>query len=141
MPPATPPELEIGLEKLCFILIKAREFDAKVEPSELEEGSNPTDDGESEILEDRPDDPTYRELLDALEGLNVDEKTELVALIWLSRGDFTADEWEAALDAARDADNGRTSAYLLGTPNLGDELEEGMAALGLSCADVEREHL
>jgi len=65
----------------------------------------------------------------------------LWALVWIGRGDFTADEWEGALEAARDADNGRTSAYLLGTPNLGDELEEGMAALGLSCADVEREHL
>ena len=64
-----------------------------------------------------------------------------MALAWLGRGDFTADEWEAALDAAREADNGRTATYLLGTPNLADELDEGMAALGLSCADEERKHL
>jgi hypothetical protein len=28
MPPISPPELEIGLDKLCYIIIKAREFDA-----------------------------------------------------------------------------------------------------------------
>jgi hypothetical protein len=138
---ATPPEMEIGLDKLCYIVIKAREFDAKVEPLGLEEGSNPGDDAEREVLEDYADDATYQELFDAIDGLNEDEQIELVALTWLGRGDFEPEEWEAALAAAREARNPRTAAYLIGTPNLSDELEEGMAALGLSCADVELSHL
>jgi len=137
----TPPEMEIGLNKLCYILIKAREFDAKVEPLDLEGGSNPGDDAEREVLEDYSDDATYQELFDAIDSLNVDEQIELVALTWLGRGDFEAQEWKAALAAAREAHNARTAAYLVGTPNLGDELEEGMAALGLSCADAELSHL
>ena len=31
--------------------------------------------------------------------------------------------------------------YLVGTPNLADELEEGLSRLGISLEDVEREHL
>ena len=53
-----PPELNVNLEKVCFIIVKAREFDAKVDPVEPEPGSNPSDDQEREILEDYADDPT-----------------------------------------------------------------------------------
>jgi hypothetical protein len=59
----------------------------------------------------------------------------LVALAWLGRGDYTADEWDAALEAARDAHNARTAEYLLGIPLLGDFLEEGLSLMGESCED------
>ncbi|MFZ5790963.1 MAG: DUF3775 domain-containing protein [Pseudomonadota bacterium] len=136
-----PPELSIGLPKLCYIIVKAREFDAKVEPVEPEPGSNPADDAEREVLEDYADDPTYQELVDAIESLNDDERAELIALTWLGRGDYVAEEWEKALADAQDALNERVASYLVGTPNLGDELEEGLTSLGLSCADVEMSHL
>jgi hypothetical protein len=42
---------------------------------------------------------------------------------------------------AREAHNQRTADYLVGTPNLSDELEEGLAKLGLSIEDVEKSHL
>ena len=45
-------ELNISDDKVCYIVLKAREFDAKVEPTEPDPGSNPTDSGEREILED-----------------------------------------------------------------------------------------
>jgi hypothetical protein len=138
----TPPvELTINHEKLGFIIIKAREFDAKVEPVEADRGSNPTDDDEREVLEDYADDPTYIELVEAIEGLNEDELIELVALVWLGRGDYEAAEWGQAVEAAREAYNERTADYLVGTPNLSEELEEGLAKLDLSIADVEKGHL
>src|SRR3546814_15793239 len=65
--------------------------------------------------------------------MNDDEQAELVALTWLGRGDFTADEWSEALAAARERDTGPTSAYLLGIPILADYLEEGLSQFGLSC--------
>ena len=57
----TPPEVElsVSLDKLDFIIIKAREFDAKVDPVEPDPGSDPADDEEREVLEDYADDPTY----------------------------------------------------------------------------------
>src|SRR5215470_4021684 len=139
----TPPEVELStsLEKLGFIVIKAREFDAKVDPVEEDPGSDPADDDEREVLEDYADDPTYEELVDALESLNEDEITEVIALTWLGRGDYDAADWEEALGDARETRNDRAVAYLIGTPNLADEIEEGLSKLGLSIEDVEREHL
>ena len=139
----TPPEVELStsLEKLGFIVIKAREFDAKVDPVEEDPGSDPADDDERDVLEDYADDPTYEELVDALESLNEDEITEVIALTWVGRGDYDAADWEEALGDARETRNDRAVSYLIGTPNLADEIEEGLSKLGLSIEDTEREHL
>ena len=97
--------LSIDPDKVGYIILKAREFDEKVEPEELERGSNPSDDQSIEILEDYADDPTYQELMAALENLNEDEMVELLALTWLGRGDFSREEWKVALRQAREARN------------------------------------
>ncbi len=47
--------LNVSPEKICYIIVKAREFDAKVEPVEPDPGSNPADGGEREILSDYRD--------------------------------------------------------------------------------------
>lgn len=137
-PSAEPvPELNIGLQKLCYLIVKAREFDAKVEPSDLDEGSNPSDDGMRAVLEDYADDPTLAELKDAIDGLDDDEVVDVIALVWLGRGDFSADEWVDAQALARERHTGRSAEYLIGIPNLGDCLEEGAAQLGYSCEEFE----
>jgi hypothetical protein len=129
--------LTIDHEKVCFIIIKARAFDVKVEPGDPDHGSNPADDGGVEILEDADDDPTYAELRAALESLNVDELQELLALVLIGRGDFTAADWADALAEAEDEIDEHTLDSLVGIPALGDYLEEGFTALGHSCQDVE----
>ena len=76
----------IPLEKLAFIVAKAREFDAEVEPDgDGDDASNPADDGERAILQDTADNPTLQELRDAIDDLNVDERDELLALVWIGR--------------------------------------------------------
>ena len=40
------PELNISREKVAFLIDKAREFDVKDLPAELEDGSNAADDRE-----------------------------------------------------------------------------------------------
>ena len=129
--------ITIPLEKLAFIVAKAREFDAEVDPTGDDSGSNPADDGERAILEDTADNPTLQELRDAIEGLNVDERDELLALVWLGRGDFTAAEWRDALRQARQVADRRDADYLIGTSLLADYLEEAIAALGLSLEEFE----
>ena len=87
---------------------------------------------------DTPDNPTAQELRDALDGLNIDEREELLALLWLGRGDHDAQSWGEALRQARDTRTTTETDYLLGTPLLGDYLEEGVEALGLSLEGFER---
>ena len=38
------PTLSISTEKVCFVVVKAREFDVKDVDTTLDDGSNPTDD-------------------------------------------------------------------------------------------------
>lgn len=123
----------IDTETVCRIIERAREFDVKVEVVEPDPGSNPGDDEMRAVLEDYPDDATAEVLRQAIDDLNVDEQVELVALTWVGRGTFSAEEWSDAVAEARRAHNGRTAAYLMGQPMLGDLLEEGLAAFELSC--------
>lgn len=127
-------ELAIALpaQKLAYIIEKAREFDAQVEEDDPDSGSNPSDDMEVAILEATPDNPTEDELTAALATLNDDELTELLALLWVGRGDYDRASWREAVHQAREAKNRRIVRYLVGTPMLGDLIEEGLAELGVS---------
>jgi hypothetical protein len=132
--------LEIAVETVCEIIEKVRMFDSDIEvpDDEPEEAAADDEIGEGELearLAEYREDPQYAGLVAAIEELNVDEQTELVALAWLGRGDFAAEEWPAALAEARGARTGHTAAYLLGMPMVGDYLEEDLAALGYSCED------
>jgi hypothetical protein len=131
--------LVIRRETLAFIIAKAREFDAEVpiEP-DAATGSDPADDDEREVLLDTPDNPTEQELRDAIDGLGVPERQELLALMWLGRGDYDADSWPEALREAVDTTIANVTDYLVGTPLLGDYLEEAASVLGLSLEDFER---
>jgi len=131
----------INTDKVCYIVIKAREFDEKVAPGDDAPGSNFSDDMSVEILEDRPDDPTLEELFGAIDALNEDEGLELIALSWIGRGDFDPEEWEEALEAAREVPEKRIANYLTQMPLLGDYLEEGLAKFEISCSDFESNRL
>ncbi len=127
--------LTIDPSKVCFVIVRAREFDAKEAPVEEDYGSNPADEEMREVLEEFDDDPTYEELREFINTLNEDEQIELVALAWVGRGSFAPDEWEEAKAEARRAHNDRTAEYLLGMPLLADYLAEGLAAFGHSCEE------
>ncbi len=129
--------LTIRLEKLAYIIVKAREFDAEVPPVDEESGSNPSDDADRDVLEESPENPTYQELTDAINGLSELERIELLALTWLGRGDYSKEEWRDALREALRAHDAKEADYLVGTPLLADYIEEGLSQLGYSIADYE----
>jgi Protein of unknown function (DUF3775) len=129
--------LSISPEKVCFIIVKAREFDAKDAVTDPDPGSNPTDDREAAVLEDHEDDPVVEELTGFIGALTEDEQIDLVALAWLGRDDYAASDWDSVRDEAASAHNNRTASYLLGMPLLGDFLEEGLSMLGYSCEEFE----
>jgi len=129
-------DLTISVEQVFYIIVKAREFDVKVPPVEPDPGSNPVDMQQREILEDYANDPTYAELTAAINGLNDDEKGDLVALVWLGRGDYDVSGWQEARAQALQEQH-HVASYLTGTPLLGDLLEEGLSMLGYSCEEFE----
>ena len=131
----TTPTLSISPEKVCFFILKAREFDVKDAVADPDSGSNPSDDAMIDVLEDHPDDPTQQELRSFIDALTEDEQVDLVALTWLGRGDGTLDDWDELREEAARLHNNRTAAYLLGKPMLGDHLQEGLSQFGLSCED------
>jgi hypothetical protein len=128
------PGPEINPDKVCFIIVKARELEAEDEGIEADD-SNATDDQFLSILSDRAFGPTHEEVTAFINALDDDEKAELVALAWTGRGDYAAREWRVAVAEARARREGATSTYLLGIPLLGDYLEDGLAEFGLSCDD------
>lgn len=135
------PSLAISPDKVCFIIIKAREFDAKDVVTDPDPSSNAADDHMIAVLEDHGDDPVVQEITEFVDAMTEDEQIDLVALIWLGRGDGALEDWSDLRAEAQRIHNRRTAAYLLGGPLVSDYLEEGLSQFGLGCDDVEMQHL
>ena len=133
----TPPTLSIPIDKLGFIVEKAREYDVKEGDSDPDSGSNPTDDGTADILEDGAGDSTRQELFDAIRGLDADQRVELIALAWIGRGTYDIADWKEAIDTAQQEHGKRPAHYLMEMPLLADYLEEGLDAFGESVVDMD----
>ncbi len=87
--------------------------------------------------------PESSHLHDYISGLNEDEQAHLVALMWVGRDSFDADDWDEAVATARAEATAPTEDYLMGIPELPDYLEAGLEAMGIDVADAEdhlREH-
>lgn len=110
--------LNINVDTVRFIIDKAHEFQMLGES------------GDTDTREEH--DPSYEELKTTIEDLEPDQQVSLVGLMWLGRGDYSADEWPKAVADAGDSWNERTAEYLIETPLLADYLTEALDQLGLS---------
>ena len=132
--------LEIAPEKVAHVIIKAREYDAKVAAVNPDDGS--WSDGEPiDVLEEMPGDLARPELVSFINALNEDEQAHLVALAWVGRGTFEPDEFNEAVDTARQERVNSTAQYLLGIPLLSNYLEDGLEKLGYPVEDIESDLL
>lgn len=122
--------MDLNPETVQFIIERAREFQVTEEATILENPLSSSGDLAQEISADHTDDPTYQEIKTTIDDLEPDQQVTLVALMWLGRGDYSADEWDSAVETAKDSWNERTAEYLLGTPLLADFLSEGLDELG-----------
>src|SRR3954454_10917108 len=128
--------MDIALDKVCELILRARAVDVKEGMTDPASGSNPIDDGATDVLTSAPGDATEAETRDMIAVLNEDERHDLIALVYVGRGDFEPEEWGAAVRLAREREGASrlsTSGWLLGIPNLADLLDEGLAAMGRSC--------
>ena len=127
--------LHIPLELLCSVIDKAREFQAKEEVVLPDVTASPSEDWALQVLADHSEDYSLRELLDAIAEMSQRQRAELVAIMWIGRGDYTVEDWESAVDDAIGDYSVRAGEYLLAHPTVSDDLEEGLLALGYSCQD------
>jgi hypothetical protein len=78
-----------------------------------------------------------KELRACIADLTEEEQYSLVAVMWIGRDSFSADEYEEAYAMARQEATNKTEDYLDGIPMLADLLESGLESLGISPSEVE----
>ena len=128
--------LEVSTGIVCRIIDLAREFQAQegvVIPA-TSGGSEIDSDAAMQILAAHADDLTYQQLKAEIDDLEQRQQIELVALTWLGRGDYTAEEWEDVREQAGEQWTSHTAEYLLATPQIAEYLADGLEQLGFSCA-------
>ncbi len=79
------------------------------------------------------------ELRAFIDRMSEDEQAELVAVMWVGRESFFAEDLAEAISTAKSEASTPCADYLLGTPHLADHLENGLDALGISAEDVEND--
>ncbi|WP_210413946.1 DUF3775 domain-containing protein [Luteithermobacter gelatinilyticus] len=130
----------INTDTVNFIIALAREVQEAAEAmieEELGEDNGTDSFSEDDVismdeltkLDERAHDIAYQEFVAAVDRLNQDDRNALVALMWVGRGTYGPDEWDAAFADAADADNDHTADYLLRTQLLADYLEEGLSQM------------
>lgn len=129
-------DLGVSLETVATVVDLARSFQGKEEtdPDQASEDAN----SEAALLQETPDDMTEDALRQFIDELNEDEKSALIALAWIGRGDYGSEEWEEARSLAAERNESDPVTYLMDMDLLGDLLAEGVASFGLSIEDVER---
>lgn len=129
-------DLGVSLETVATVVDLARALQGKEEtdPEQATEDAN----SEAALLQETPDDMTEDSLRQFIDELNEDEQASLIALAWVGRGDYGAEDWEEARSLAAERNQSDAAAYLMDMEMLGDLLAEGVAAFGLSIEDVER---
>lgn len=81
------------------------------------------------------------ELRGFVDRLGRDEQAELVALFWIGRGSFEAEDFAEALTTAKAEATVPTVDYLTGSPHFADHLEAGAETMGLDVAGHEEDLL
>lgn len=118
--------IDLNPDTVLHIAELAREFQTRASM----DTDDPEPDSIEEQLEQWSGDPEYLELKNAIDDLEPDQQATLVALMWLGRGDYGPDEWQAALQYANDVAGVSTADYLIATPLLADYLDEGLSLAG-----------
>jgi len=127
--------LNLNPETVCFIVTKAKQFQAKEEVVITEVPYSASDDWARQVLASHIEDACVREVKATVRDLEPDQQAELLALMWLGRGDYLTDDWtQAQADAAQAlVDITDPGAYLLSHPMAADYLMEGLNQLGIAC--------
>ena len=127
-------DIDLGISLATVVAL----IDAARAGAELDEEAINEEVQERQTPEDNPKNISGT-LPGMIADLNVDEQAALIALTWVGRGDYTAEEWPQAWRLARERNaDASAPAYLTGTEMLGDLLSEGLATMGRPAEDEPR---
>lgn len=120
------PELPFDSEELEQLILRFNAVMAREENDIPDPGGNETDNEWPATLQETSGNLDRAEIAAEIEGMDDDQQDALVALFWIGRGDAEPEEWDATTALARDAHDVPVSTYLLGQPEAGDFLAEGL---------------
>jgi hypothetical protein len=125
-------EISIDPDYVKSLAVKVRAIMVEEATEIPDVGSNPTDDDTPpDEFQDDEEDLRREEIVEEIEGLNDDEQAELVALMWLGRGDAEPAEWSDLVSQAQDRKEIPTADYLLDHPHVADYWLDALSQLGL----------
>jgi hypothetical protein len=120
-------DLGISLEAVAAVIDHAR----AVQSSERDHDEDEPDGSDADL--------DAEALTAFIEELNEEEQAALIALAWIGRGDYDAEDWDEARTTATERNRGRGAAkYLLTMDLVGDLIAEGLAAFGIAEEEIER---
>lgn len=125
---------DLDPEDVCSLIALARRFQVPEQGGPASPESQPLEETQSNVLAEDCCDPVEQEVRSLVQGLGTPQQHELVALMWLGRGDAEPEEFLALVKQARDdlpADD--ISDYLLAHPQLAEDLGNGLAHFGHRC--------
>lgn len=116
----------------------AQEYAAREYAAEIDEDRPDTDLGDDPLADENmllqsdepPVDSVGQELEGMIEALSLDARRDLLALIWLGRGNDTARDWHVIRREAADVLNLHVGDYLEQTPLASEWILEGLSVLG-----------
>lgn len=118
-----------------------REYDADPELLEEEDSGDGAFEIDEAVIEsiDRgglgEDDPVLQEIETLVVDLNIDAQRDLLALIWVGRGDYAVERWSDARRQAREVHHLHLARYLAETPLASDYIEAALDQLGYDTED------
>lgn len=127
--------LEINQGIVCNIIKKAREINIADDLVLPDEHDDLSDAEWKQILAEYQNDLSFLELKALLNELEPDQQEDIIALMYVGRGDFTKNEWKAARRQAHTVKSASRADYLISKPMLADYLTEGLAAFGYDACD------
>lgn len=115
----------------------AKKFHVKEDLVTPDDAGDLAEDYSAEVLAHHQADPVLQEFRSVVDGLGPDQQQQLVAMLWLGRGDGPIEEWDTLLEQARDEWTPTTADYLIAHPLLADHLQEGLDQLEDAAAESE----
>lgn len=125
------PEISVKPDYLEMLLIKMRAIRGGESTGIARPASNPVDDPLHAGRSDEAGERWRDEVASEIGALDAGQQADLIALMWLGRGDASAQEWASLRDRAREYSDD-PARYLLSDPHAAEFIADGMRALNIT---------